>query len=69
MRISTETKIGFDRTIRSEWLDAAESVGDESGYAKLRADAVDAFGGETKIPMPVRKALAAAKARVSQVAA
>jgi len=23
MRISTETKIGFDRTIRSEWLDAA----------------------------------------------
>lgn len=58
---------GFDPA--QEWLDAAQSVGDESGYAKLRADAVDAFGGETKIPMPVRKALAAAKARVSQVAA
>jgi hypothetical protein len=52
----------------ADWIAAAESVGDESGYQRLRADVIAKFGDAKKVPRPVAAALAAAKERLPEAA-
>ena len=49
----------------ADWIASAEAVTDETGYARLRAEAIKHFGGAAKVPKAVAAALAEAKAKVA----
>src|SRR5690606_17557323 len=56
---------GHQESDHSDWIASAEGVTDETGYARLRAEAIKHFGSATKVPKAVAAALAEAKAKVA----